>query len=197
MLEIFIQQMAPTHSKPIPEPRDKHVLSASLASTNNVDVTAVKQHKLEAVQHQQCQPSVQDANNDDDDNGLSSNTNLQPWDGSQILETADGSDDIQLDIKGGGDSDDNELPGLEEVDDTSNEEDKEGEEREVAETDEEELGKSPDHYCWGQLTVIFFPSVSDWGLNLTDLCFLSLCPQYHLQCWGPLCSWVSLHCKGL
>lgn len=142
--------MAPTHSKPIPEPRApgvrKRVLAASLASTDNVDVAAVKRRKLEAVQRQQRQPSVQDADDDDDDDGLSSNTNLRPRDASRILEAADGSDDVQLDVEGGGDSDDEELPGLEEVDDTSDDEDEEGEGGEVAETDEEELRKSPVRY---------------------------------------------------
>ena len=118
-LESFIQQMAPTHSKPIPEPRApgirKHVLAASLAYTNNVAVAAVKRRKLEAMQRQQRQPSVQD----DDDDSLSSNTNLQPQDASWILEAANGSDDFQLDHHGdidasGGDFDDEELPGLEE-----------------------------------------------------------------------------------
>ena len=150
MLESFIQQMAPTHSKPIPEPRApgvrKHVLAASLASTDNVDVAAVKRRKLEeavAAQRQQRQPSVEDV--EDDDNGHSSNTNLRPRDASRILEAADGSDDdVQLDVEGRGDSDDEELPGLEEVGETSDEED-EGDDGEVAETDEEELGKSPVH----------------------------------------------------
>jgi hypothetical protein len=117
--------MAPTHSKPIPEPRApgvrKRVLAASLASTDNVDVAAVKRRKLEeavAVQRQQRQPSVENVK--DDDNGHSSNTNLRPRDASRILEAADGSDDdVQLDIEGRSDSDDEELPGLEEVDEIS------------------------------------------------------------------------------
>ena len=50
----------------------------------------------------------------------------------------------------GGDSDDEELPGLEEVDtgEQDDEEDREGdlEVEEVQETDEEELGKSPVNY---------------------------------------------------
>jgi hypothetical protein len=159
--------MAPTHSKFIPEPRapgaPKRVLAASLASTDNVDVAAVKRRKLEAVQRQQRQPSVQDADREDDDTDIddTSDTNLQPRNASRILEAADGSDDIQFDSDvgaNGGDSDD-EMPGLEEVDDASDGEledeegegHDEGEEEEVpvAETDEEELGKSPasDYYC--------------------------------------------------
>lgn len=144
--------MAPTHSKPIPELRApgvrKRVLAASLTSTDNVDVATVKQCKLEeaiAAQCQQRQPSVEDVKDDDD--GHSSNTNLRPRDASQILEAADGSDDdVQLDVEDccSGDSDDEELPGLEEVGETSDEED-EGDDGEVAETDEEELGKSPVH----------------------------------------------------
>lgn len=138
--------MAPTHSKPIPEPRPlgvrKRVLAASLASTDNVDVTAVKRRKLEeaaAAQRRERQPSVQD----DDD---TRNTNLRPRDASRILEAADGSDDVELDVgMGGRDSDDEELPGLEEVDD-SDEEDEEDKEGELAETDEEELGKSLVNY---------------------------------------------------
>lgn len=77
MLEIFIQQMVPTHSKPIPEQRPpgihKCVLAASLASTDNVDVTAVKWHKLEeaiAAQHHQHQPSVQDIDDNDNNDDL-------------------------------------------------------------------------------------------------------------------------------
>lgn len=140
--------MAPTHSKPIPEPRPlgvrKRVLAASLASTDNVDVTAVKRRKLEeaaAAQRRERQPSVQD---DDDDD--TRNTNLRPRDASRILEAADGSDDVELDVgMGGRDSDDEELPGLEEVDD-SDEEDEEDKEGELAETDEEELGKSLVNY---------------------------------------------------
>jgi len=126
----------------------KHVLAASLASTDNVDVTAVKRHKLEeaaAAQRQAHQPSVQDDDDDDDDDDTH-NTNLRPRDASRILEAADGSDDIELDVgMGGHDSDDEELPGLEEVDD-SDEEDKEDKEGELAETDEEELGKSLVNY---------------------------------------------------
>lgn len=144
--------MAPTHSKPIPEPRPpgvrKRVLAASLASTDNVDVAAVKRRKLEeaiAAQRQQRQPSVQNADVDDDD--LTSNTNIRPRNASCILEAADGSDD---DVGMGGDSDDEELPGLEEVDtgEQDDEEDGEGdlEVEEVQETDEEELGKSPVNY---------------------------------------------------
>jgi hypothetical protein len=138
--------MAPTHSKPIPEPRPpgvrKRILAASLASTDNVDVAAVKRRKLEeaaAAQRQQRQPSVQDED-DNDDNDPASSTNLRPRNASRILEAADGSDDVELDVQMiSSDSDDEELPVLEGVD----KEDEEGEEGEVAETDEEELGKSP------------------------------------------------------
>ena len=65
--------MAPTHSKPIPEQCPlgvhKHILAASLASTDNVDPAAVKQRKLEedaATLHQQQQPSVELVVDDDD-----------------------------------------------------------------------------------------------------------------------------------
>jgi len=184
MLESFIQQMAPTHSKPIPEPRPpgirKHVLAASLASTDNIDVAAVKWHKLTAIaaERQQRQPSVQDvdADDEDNDNDLTLNTNLRPRNASCILEAADGSDDVQLDVamgRWGGDSeneelpgledvddsDEEELPGLEDVDDSDEEDDKEGE---VEETDEEELGKSPvDYHQKLRLTVTILSRASD------------------------------------
>jgi hypothetical protein len=190
MLDFFFQQMAPTRSKPILEPRPpgirKRVLAASLASTDNVDLAAVKRRKLEeaiAAQRQQRQPSVEDI--DDDDEDLTSNTNLRPQNASHILEAADGSDDVQLDVgMGGVNSDDEGLPGLEAVD-TSDQEDGEDEEgdSEVGETDEEELSKSPVNYHQKlRLTVTFLSSVSDRGLDLTNLCLLSVHPRYHLQC---------------
>jgi len=69
--------MAPTHSKQIPEQCPlgirKCILTASLASTDNVDPTAVKWRKLEedvAALHRQQQPSVKLVV---DDNDLPSN----------------------------------------------------------------------------------------------------------------------------
>jgi hypothetical protein len=186
-LESFIQQMAPTHSKPIPEPRPpgarKRVLAASLASTDNVDVAAVKRRKLEAIaaERQQRQPSVQDADADDEDqdDSLTSNTSLRPRNASCILEAADGSDDVEVEVAmgaWGGDSDEEELPGLEDVD-ASDEEDEEDEEGEVGETDGEELGKYPVDHCRKlRLTVTILFRASDCGVDLTSLRVLSACP---------------------
>ena len=130
--------MAPTHSKPIPEQRPlgvhKHILAASLASTDNVDPAAVKRQKLEedvAVLHQQQQPSVKLVV---DDNDLPSN--VLPRQASRIMEVADGSDD-DVDMV---DDDFNELPGLEPVDssecgDEGHDSDEEEEEEETAEAE--------------------------------------------------------------
>jgi hypothetical protein len=94
----------------------------------------VKWHKLEAIaaERQQCQPSVQDADagDEDQDDSLTSNTSLRPRNASCILEAADGSDDVEVEVAmgaWGGDSDEEELPGLEDVD-ASDEEDEEDEE---------------------------------------------------------------------
>ena len=141
--------MAATHSKPIPEqcPLDvcKHILAASLASTNNIDPAAVKHWKLEedvAALHRQQQPSVKLVV---DNNDLPSN--VLPQNASQIMEVADGSNDDDVDMD---DNEFNELPGLEPVDssecgDEGHDSDDNKEEEEVVETAEEELSKFTIH----------------------------------------------------
>ena len=68
----ILSKKAPTHSKPIREQHPlgicKHILAASLASTDNVDPAAVKHQKLKedaAALHQQQQPSVELVVDDD------------------------------------------------------------------------------------------------------------------------------------
>ncbi|EDR13631.1 uncharacterized protein LACBIDRAFT_322704 [Laccaria bicolor S238N-H82] len=125
--------MAPTHSKPIPEPRPPGAHKCVLAL------------EAMAAEHQQRQPSIQDADADDDnqDNDHTVNTSLQPQNASCILEAADGSDDVEADVAmggWGGSSDDEEMPGLEDIDTSDEEdeddaEDEDDEEGEVEETD--------------------------------------------------------------
>ena len=63
--------MPPTASKPLAEQRPhsihKRTLAPSLANPDNFDAAAIKHRKLEAVLHQQCQPSVEVILNDVDD----------------------------------------------------------------------------------------------------------------------------------
>ena len=110
-----LSKMAPTHSKPIPEQCPlgvhKHILAASLASTDNVDPAAVKHWKLKedvAALHWQQQPSVELVV--DNDNLPS---NVLPQNASWIMEAADGSNDDDVDMV---DNEFDKLPCLEPVD---------------------------------------------------------------------------------
>lgn len=147
---IFAQRMAPTPSDPpIPEQRPpsvrKHILAASLASTDNIDAGAIKRRKLEeAAAALRKQPSVEVLVNNDE---LTSNPNLQPRNTSRILEVADGSDDDDVDSEKAGDDFDDirHVSGLEPEPSecaSGGEDDDEEEDEEDEETDEAELCES-------------------------------------------------------
>ncbi|KAF8798268.1 hypothetical protein BYT27DRAFT_7218535 [Phlegmacium glaucopus] len=162
--------MAPSSSKLLPEQCPlgvcKRILAANLASLDNIDPGAVKCHKLEeaAVAHwRERQPSIKDLNSNSDDSSISLNT--PPLNPLCILEAADGSDD--------GDNSDgeHEMPQLEKVDD-SNDEDPDLDNKEEESDEMELLCLSED---WTLPIYAFFGAVP-------DITYINGCKVHEFRC---------------
>ena len=204
--------MPPTSSKPLAEQRPpgirKRTLAPILADPDNVDVAAIKRRKLEAILHQQRQPSVETILNDPDD---SPPPNYPPRKASTILEAADGSDDDEImgDVglessqfanESSGVSDNSDRDGDEEEDgDHDGDEEQDGDEEEDGDLEDEEESEDAElgehSYIFQQSNTHLWPFVStiDWRLDIAHLCILRPCSRYHLRRQGPPCPRVSLH----